>query len=173
MNAAAAYSAERIHQHTSIAVIGAVKSTYPSRRIARTAVNDADFSGAAELDAWARHAFGASGFGDAEVVPAAAGAAADGDGNDAAARQHRSASLVAIVATLGSAVGEALRNAVQRWQQQRRLRRTYLALAGLDERTLKDIGIGSHEAGSVAAELVGRAERTRIQALRTLRELTI
>ena len=47
------------------------------------------------------------------------------------------------------------------------------ALSELDARTLKDIGFGNHEASSIAAELAGRAERTRIQALRSLREFAL
>lgn len=50
---------------------------------------------------------------------------------------------------------------VQRQRQNRRLRRQIRALVRLDARTLKDIGIDRSELGSVAAELVGRAEPSR------------
>jgi len=154
-------------------VFGVVKTTYPRFDAYGPAVNDDDYSGAAELDVWAQRAFAASGFGDADVVlpdtaPKAAVAA-----SPAAAPEHRRASLRQICLAVGATIGAALRELVQRWREQRELRRTYRALGHLDERTLKDIGLGDHEAGSIAAELAGRAERTRIQALRTLRELAI
>lgn len=154
-------------------VFGIVKTTYPRFDTYGPAVNDDDYSGAAELDIWAQRAFAANGFGDADVVLPDAARKAAVVGAPAAAAEHRSASLADICLAVGAAIGAALRKLVQRWREQRELRRTYSALSHLDERTLKDIGLGDHEAGSIAAELAGRAERTRIQALRTLRELAI
>lgn len=158
-------------------VIGIVKRTYPRLNASKPAVNDEDFSGAAELEAWARRACAANGFGDANVAaPAAAAGAGAGAGAievHADALKFRSASFWAICFAIGEAIGTALERTVTRWREQRDLRRTYRALGNLDARTLKDIGFGKHEAGSIAAELAGRAERTRMQALHSLRGLSI
>lgn len=154
-------------------VFGIVKSTYARLNASKPAVNDEDFSGAAELDAWARRAFAANGFGDANVAAPAAAAGPGAIEVHADALKFRSASFWAICFAIGEALGTALDRTVTRWREQRDLRRTYRALCNLDARTLKDIGFGQHEAGSIAAELAGRAERTRMQALRSLRELSI
>jgi len=151
-------------------VLGIVKTTYSRVDARAEAANEADYSGAAELDAWARRVFGANGFGEADVMPGeAAGDARPG----AVVSDAPRATFPAICAAIGRAIADAFARAATRWSEYRELRRTYNALAELDERTLKDIGLGSHEAASVAAELAGRTGRTRIQAQRTLRELTI
>lgn len=150
-------------------VLGAVKSTYPRLDLSIAAVNDADYSGAAELDAWARRVFAASGFGDAELAEPAAAAQAQAPAPAAESGRRGDFGAVAV----GKAIRAVIDRGVSRWREYRALRRTYKALADLDARTLKDIGFGASEAGSVAAELAGRAERTRLQALRSLRELVI
>ena len=151
-------------------VLGIVKTTYSRVDARRSAANEEHFSGAAELDAWARRVFAANGFGEADVLPGeAAGDARPG----AVFTDPPKATFPAICAAIGRAVADAFASAATRWREYRELRRTYTALAELDERTLKDIGLGSHEAASIAAELAGRTGRTRIQAQRTLRELTI
>jgi len=152
-------------------VLGVVKTTYPRIDLTRSAVNDSDYSGAAELDLWARRALAANGFGDAAVETPAA--AASVNGFDAGVPAERSASLWQVCVAIGEAAGSALQRLVTRWREYRALRQTYNALAELDERTLKDIGFGPHEAGSIAAELAGRAERSRTQSLRTLQFLSI
>jgi uncharacterized protein YjiS (DUF1127 family) len=173
MKTAAASIASSHHQPAPQPVLGVVKSTYPRLDPSRSAVNDADFSGAAELDVWARHAFAANGFGDADVTAPATASRPDAIEPHAAALQHRIASFWSICIAIGAAIGAALHKSAVRWGEWREMRRTYSALSQLDERTLKDIGFGDHEAGSIAAELAGRAERTRVHALRTLRDLTI
>ena len=42
---------------------------------------------------------------------------------------------------------------------------TDAALAQVDDRTLRDLGLDRSEIGSIAAEVEGRAERTRIRSL--------
>lgn len=151
-------------------VLGIVKTTYSRVDARAEAANEADYSGAAELDAWARRVFAANGFGEADVLTDdAAGDARPGAVFTDAPR----ATFPAICAAIGKTIAEAFARAATRWHEYRELRRTYNALAELDERTLKDIGLGSHEAASIAAELAGRSGRTRIQAQRTLRELTL
>lgn len=163
-------------------VLGIVKTTYPRHDahgtsyarvdVTQPAVNDAEFSGAAELDLWARRTMAANGFGDASVAPSTA-PVHDPIDVEATAPQRGGASLWQICVAIGEAIGAAIDRQATRWREYRALRRTYNALASLDERTLKDIGFGAHEAGSIAAELAGRAERTRLQALRTLHFLSI
>jgi uncharacterized protein YjiS (DUF1127 family) len=154
-------------------VLGVVKTTYPRIDVTVPAANDPDFSGAAELDRWARRVFAANGFGDADMPPPSTVPAHGAIDVQATAGQQRSASFWQICVAVGEAVGGAIDRAVTRWREYRALRRTYNALADLDQRTLRDIGLDAHEAGSIAAELAGRAERTRMQALRTLRDLAI
>ena len=154
-------------------VLGVVKSTYPRIDASKPAVNDAHYSPAGELDAWARRVFAANGFGDADVVPSTAGVGAGAIALHADALKHRGAAFWEICFAIGAAIGAAIDLTIARWREQRELRRTYAALSGLDERTLKDIGLSGHEAGSIAAELAGRADRTRVQALRTLRDLSV
>jgi uncharacterized protein YjiS (DUF1127 family) len=169
----AALASQPLNVAVASPVLGVVKTTYPRLPPNRPAANESDFSGAAELDIWARRTFAANGFGDAVLAPAD-GVPADFHGaSPAGATGGRGASLWAICTAVGQAVGEAVARAAARWRAQRELRRTYDALSQLDERTLKDIGLGGHEAGSIAAEIAGRAERTRIRALRALGELTI
>jgi uncharacterized protein YjiS (DUF1127 family) len=170
MNVAAA-PAKHVEQSAPRAVLGLVKSTYPLVAAAEAAVNDAHFSAAADIDAWARRAAAANGFGGSVVAEVAT--AVDHAALRAAAQDHRSASLAAIARAIVGAVGDALRAGLQRWREQRELRRTYLALSDLDARTLKDIAVGDQEIGSIAAELAGRAERTRVHAQRALKYLSI
>jgi uncharacterized protein YjiS (DUF1127 family) len=91
----------------------------------------------------------------------------------ASARAARSASLWEIIAVVTEALRALARRAISAWRRQRDERATYRALHALDRRTLHDIGLDSSEARSVAAELAGGADRTRVQALMTLRYLSI
>lgn len=166
-------AATQTRDSTPQPVLGIVKTTYPRFDVTKAAVNDADFSGAAELDIWARRTLTANGFGDAEVAAPATVAALRAIDLHASALSLRSAAFWEICFAIGATIGAAIDRAVTRWREYRALRRTYKALANLDERTLKDIGLGAGEAGSIAAELAGRAEHTRIQALRTLQFLAI
>jgi uncharacterized protein YjiS (DUF1127 family) len=173
MKTAAASATRSVRESSTQPILGVVKSTYSRLDVSRPAVNDADYSGAAELDVWARRAFAANGFGDAAVGESAVGSARSAMELRTAAHLQRSATFWAICAAISGAIVAALHGVARRWRQKRELRRTYEALSGLDARTLKDLGFGDHEVSSIAAELAGRAERTRIQALRTLRELAI
>jgi uncharacterized protein YjiS (DUF1127 family) len=159
--------------------VARIKRTYAPQMLARytAASNDVayatDRDRAAELDGWARRAATANGFGDvradAQVMP---------QGPDAyrltrEARSARDASLAAIVATLVAAVASAVRRLHASWSMARSARATYRALRELDARTLHDLGLDRSEMRSVAAEIAGESDRTRIQALRTLRALSL
>lgn len=154
-------------------VLGIVKATYRRIDVTVPAVNDAEFSAAAELDVWARRTFAANGFGDADLAPPSTAPAERATEVRLTAQEHRSASFRQICVAVGETISDSIWRTFARWREYRALRRTYNALADLDERTLKDIGLGAGEAGSIAAELAGRAEHTRMQALRTLRHLSI
>jgi uncharacterized protein YjiS (DUF1127 family) len=150
--------------------VARIKRTYAPQMLARltAASNDVayatDRDRAAELDAWARRAATANGFGDAR---------ADAHRLTLEARSARDASLAAIVTTLVAAVASAVRRLHASWSMARSARATYLALRELDARTLHDLGLDRSEMRSVAAEIAGESERTRIQALRTLRALSL
>lgn len=47
------------------------------------------------------------------------------------------------------------------WKQRAQARATYRALASLDARTLRDLGLDRSELMSIAAELTGTTHRTR------------
>ncbi len=57
----------------------------------------------------------------------------------------------------------SISTALANWQARRT---TIQALSSLDEHTLRDIGISRGEITSVAAELTGRAQRSRVHTLR-------
>lgn len=55
------------------------------------------------------------------------------------------------------------------WLQRRRVRAAYLALREVDDRGLRDLGLHRSEILSVAAEIAGAAELTRVRALQARR----
>jgi uncharacterized protein YjiS (DUF1127 family) len=90
-----------------------------------------------------------------------------------AARARRFAILSEAVAVVYFALAGAVRRSLAAWRKARDEQATYRALRRLDQRTLHDIGLDPSETRSVAAELVGGAERTRAHALMALRNLAI
>lgn len=110
-----------------------------------------------ETQAWALHAARSGGFGAAE--------AAMEDGRS----EFRGAAVpggdhAETPGALKRWVNSLRQGWTQRWaayQTVRRWRRQTRALEGLDGRLLKDLGVDMSEAGSVAAEIVGTALRTR------------
>ena len=152
-----------------------VKRSYPSIAPATAdASNDRAFlrkrSSITELEAWVRRAAMASGFGDG----AAGTAGRSGDAFSLAlqASAERHARLSDALAALFRSLAASGRRAIASWQRAREARATYRALSRLDARMLRDLGIERSEMASVAAEIAGESERTRIQALRTLRMLS-
>jgi uncharacterized protein YjiS (DUF1127 family) len=125
---------------------------------------------AAELEAWARRATLANGFGDGTA--GAARPSADGYTLAVQARADRHAGIAEIIAVVAEAVATRARRGIASWRRAREAHATYRALNGLDARTLRDIGIDRSEMSSVAGEIAGTADRTRVQALNTLRMLS-
>ena len=85
---------------------------------------------------------------------------------EAAARAERSRLLGDIAALIWRPVAQRLRHLLKQAQQRRDARATYLALRDLDARTLHDIGLHRSEILSVALELAGAFEATRVQSTR-------
>jgi uncharacterized protein YjiS (DUF1127 family) len=106
-------------------------------------------------------------------APTEARAAPDATQLALLARAHRSASLAEIVTALMSALAAAARDGLKAWLRARDERATYRALSALDARTLRDLGLDASEVRSLAGELAGAIEPTRVYALMKLRFLAI
>ncbi|HKW80094.1 MAG TPA: DUF1127 domain-containing protein [Casimicrobiaceae bacterium] len=88
-----------------------------------------------------------------------------------AARAHRSFTLAEIViAAINAALVATLRT-YARYRQYRKASAIRDVLRDLDDRTLRDIGIDRSEIASVAAELTGQAEPSRMHPWRAAQEL--
>jgi len=81
-----------------------------------------------------------------------------------AARAHRSLMLGSIIVAAVQAVVAIARRAYVRQRQRHRASATYDVLRRLDDRMLRDMGIDRSEIGSVAAEMSGIAQPTRVCA---------
>jgi len=151
----------------AVASVARIKRSYllDANLPAASASNDPSYprADAHELAAWARRAALANGFGEAptNLMPAA-----DSLTRDQPAHDIRSFALATIVTDLARATAGALRRAIGNWRRQRDRHATERALRALDARTLRDLGFDPSEVRSVAMELSGGAEPTRVQALR-------
>jgi uncharacterized protein YjiS (DUF1127 family) len=126
-----------------------------------------------ELDAWARRAGAANGFGEAISATVDLRPLPDSLPLAIEARTHRFATLLKVVRVVIASLSEAVRRDLAAWRRAREEHATFRALRALDQRTLHDIGLDSSEVRSAASELAGGADRTRIHALMTLRNLAI
>jgi uncharacterized protein YjiS (DUF1127 family) len=86
---------------------------------------------------------------------------------------YKTAGMRDLAVDLSRWVAGVVRRHLHAWRQRRMARATYRSLRGLDARTLHDIGLDRSELRSVSAEIAGEADRTRMQALRTLRALSL
>ena len=120
-----------------------------------------------EIDAWARHAVAANGFGDGAVSDKHPSALPTSYEIYQAACTHRAFLLGEIIAAAIQALGAIVRRAYAQYRQRRAGRKTYQALSQLDDRALRDLGFARDELMSVAAETAGQVERTRVRALRS------
>ncbi len=164
--------------------VARIKRSYapPAPVSGTSASNDAAYrtgrDRAAEVDGWARRAAAANGFGaaHAEVESSRSGvdirtsiAFAPGD----SPLLYKTAGMRELAADISGWVVGVTRRYVKAWRRHRMAWDTYKSLRGLDARTLRDVGLDRSEMGSVAAEIAGEADRTRMQALRTLRALSL
>lgn len=78
------------------------------------------------------------------------------------ARAYRAYKFGEITAAVVAIMVDGILDMLARWQQYRQAREIQRALSELDDRTLHDLGLYRGEIGSVAAELTGSAERTRM-----------
>ncbi|MGE5714749.1 MAG: DUF1127 domain-containing protein [Betaproteobacteria bacterium] len=159
--------------------VARIKRTYAPQMLARftAASNDVAYATdrdcAADLDGWARRAAAANGFGEARADAQVTQVSHDVHRLAIEARGARSASLAAVLATLMATASAAAQRLRASWARARSARATYRALRELDARTLHDLGLDRSEMRSVAAEIAGESDRTRAQALRTLRALSL
>ncbi len=128
-----------------------------------SAGNDPAFS---EDDAEPRapHALAANGYGDLAITDTAASARPTSYELYHAARAHHAFVLAGIIVAAIRAAAAIACRAYVRHRQHRQASAFYDALCQLDDRTLRDLGFHRSEIGSVAAELTGAAEYTRLRA---------
>lgn len=118
----------------------------------------------ADIDAWARHAQAANGFGGGDLAcppepqPLDAPTCKATAGSEVPATTGLRADLLAC--------RDFVRRLAARVAQCRAARRTVVALRDLDARTLRDLGFHPSEIGSVAGEAAGLADATRVRVLR-------
>ena len=84
-----------------------------------------------------------------------------------AARARRSVLIGEFIVAAIRAAGTIVRRAYASHRQRRQARHAYDALRQLDDHMLRDLGFDRSEIASVAAEVTGAAERTRVRALLT------
>lgn len=94
-----------------------------------------------ELSAVARRSLGASGFGDADLGPSHASEAFDSHALHRAARLHRARRVGTLATDLLRAAAARLTSWRERYRRHIDTRAIYRELAGLDSRTLHDLGI--------------------------------
>jgi uncharacterized protein YjiS (DUF1127 family) len=105
------------------------------------------------------------GFGDVATIDTASSERPTSYRLHQAARAHRSLILGDIIVAAIQAAGAIARRAHARHRQRRQARAIYDALHQLDNRTLRDLGFDRSEITSVAAEVTGETECTRVRAL--------
>jgi uncharacterized protein YjiS (DUF1127 family) len=116
---------------------------------------------------WARDAFAPNRLGDLANIDTAPSARPTSYALYHTVRVHRSKLVVELVSAAIQAVGAIARRALARHRQRRQARTVSDALDQLEGRTLRDLGVDRREITSVAVELTGAAESTRVRALQT------
>jgi hypothetical protein len=169
-------TAAKTHAALPLISVGRVKRTYSVTERGVPASNDAQYKASAtrdELNAWARRAAASTGFGDAATSSLPVSPAPDAMQLAFAVRAERHAALAEIIATLVTAMSDAIRGVIVRWRRIRSERATFQALRALDARTLRDLGMDASELRSVALEVSGATDPTRAHALMRLKFLAI
>ena len=115
------------------------------------------------LDAYSLRSFGANGFGDAAIGRTEPHSLLDSIELYHQAREQRSYWLRRIIGAALQATADRLRQMLANWTRRQHARATYSALRGLDAHILRDLGLHRSELMSVAAEVAGSAESTRVR----------
>lgn len=118
-----------------------------------------------DAEPWTPHALAANGYGDLAIADTAASARPTSYDLHQAARAHRAFVLGGIIVAAICAAAAIARSAYTRHWQRRRASAIYDALQQLDDRTLHDMGFDRSEIFSVAAEVAGEVESTRVRAI--------
>lgn len=118
-----------------------------------------------EIEGWARQARGANGLGNVEADAPAAPARPTSYELYRAARIDRAFTLAEIIAEMVWAVGAIARRAYAGYRRRRDADALSDTLRQLDDRMLRDLGFDRSEIRSVAAEVTGEAETTRLRVL--------
>ena len=117
-----------------------------------------------DSEARALRVFAGNGFGDAAIGRTEAHLLLTSVELYHSARAHRSYQLREIVNATLQAAGDLWRQMVADWNRRRCAKATYAALRTLDPRILRDLGFHRSELLSVAAEVAGVTDSTRITA---------
>ncbi|CAG0949580.1 hypothetical protein BURK1_00116 [Burkholderiales bacterium] len=107
----------------------------------------------------------ANGFGDAIAGPVGRPVIRPGCRVDPGVDSNGSSRLVRSAGAPLRAVARVARRLFALWKRSRDVRDTYLALREVDVRTLHDLGIDRSEILSVAAEIGGDADPTRVRSM--------
>lgn len=121
-----------------------------------------------ESEASALRTFAGNGFGDAAIGRTEPHDLMDSVELYHLARANRSYQLREIGKAMLQAVGDLVRRTVARLKRQQHARATYLALRALDTRTLRDLGFHRSELMSIAVEVAGDADATRVRLGRAI-----
>jgi uncharacterized protein YjiS (DUF1127 family) len=128
-----------------------------------SAGNDAVISENA-AEPWPPHAIAANELGDIAATESTSSTLSGSYELHRAARAHRSRMLGSIIVAAIDAVAAIARRAYARHRQRQRASATYDVLRKLDDHTLRDMGFDRSEIWSVAAEVTGKAQQTRVRA---------
>ncbi len=115
-----------------------------------------------ESEATALRVFAGNGFGDAAIGITEQQVLLCSVELERLAKAHRSRVIRQILRKALRAVGGFARRVITQWKHRQYARATYAALRGLDARVLRDLGFHRSELMSIAAEMSGAAESTRI-----------
>lgn len=116
-----------------------------------------------EIAAHALRASAASGFGDAAVNAVERVGLLDSIELHQQARSLRSAYMREMFGAALRAITGWMRQTLAEWKRREHSRATFAALRGLDARILRDLGLHRSELLSVAAEVAGYADSTRVR----------
>ena len=124
-----------------------------------------------EVERRAQHARAANGLGDVVTTDTPSSTRPTSHLPHQAARTHRLFALGEIIVVAIRLAGAIVLRARARHRQRRQARDVYEALRHLDDRSLRDLGFDRSEMTSVAAEVTGEAEYSRMRTLLTLHDL--